>query len=243
MPTIITIGAMGPRGFGLTGGAKEPPGSITYNNGYSGASYKPIGYSTVTVTCYGSWGTSGGYGASRGYPNAGNGSTATATNVPVANLMIYCPSGTRISQWSGGGNGGLGGVVAVPAFNGAAGGAVCAATWTGGVLVAAGGGGYASRTDRLTRLGGYENSGTALGDNATPPTNSNGANAAGGGCYYGGGGGGGGYSLGGGGGSNNNGGRAGGNGATPSPTGTGSYGYSSLSFSNSSNGFAVVSWS
>lgn len=243
MPTVITIGGAAARGFGLTAGVKEPPGSITYNNGYSGASYKPKGYSTVTVVCYGSYGTNSGYGGSP-YEDAGKGSVATNTAVPVATLMIYCPSGVRVSQWPGGGSGGTGATVSQTNWNGHAGGAVCAATWTGGVLVAAGGGGSSSySTSRVSRYGGYEGSGTALGNNTYPPSTNNGVSSPNvGSCYYGGGGGGGGYSLGGGAGSTNNGGRAGGNGATPSPTGTGSYGYTSLSTTNQQAGYAVVSW-
>lgn len=245
MPTIITIGGASARGFGLTASKREPPGSITYNNGYTGPSYQPIGYTKVTVTCRGSRGTNSGYGGSGVYQDAGNGSVATNNNVPVANLMIYCPSGVRQSQWSGGGSGGTGATVTVSAYNGLAGGAVCAATWTGGLLVAAGGGGSASfnTSSAPSRYGGYEGSGSALGDNAYPPFNSNGTSSPPiGACYYGGGGGGGGYSLGGGAGSHRNGGRAGGNGATPTTTGPGSYGYTSLSTTSTTSGFAVVSW-
>lgn len=244
MPTIITIGGASARGFGFAGKSKEPPGSITYANGYSGASYQPIGYTTVTVTCRGSVGTYSGYGTGV-YQDAGKGSVATNNNVPVANLMIYCPSGVRISQWSGGGSGGTGAPVTVTPYSGLAGGAVCAATWTGGLLVAAGGGGSASfNVTGVSRYGGYEGSGSALGDNAYPPSNSNGTSSPNvGACYYGGGGGGGGYSLGGGAGSHRNGGRAGGNGATPTTTGPGSYGYTSLSTTSTTSGFAVVSWS
>lgn len=243
MPTIITIGGASARGFGFAGSSKEPPGSITYANGYSGASYQPIGYTTVTVTCVGSRGTASGYGASP-YQDAGSGSVAVNNSVPVANLMIRCPSGVRVSQWSGGGSGGTGAPVTQSAFNGLAGGAVCAATWTGGVLVAAGGGGAASVAySRVSRYGGYEGSGTALGNNAYPPSSSDGASSPNvGNCYYGGGGGGGGYSLGGGAGSVNNGGRAGGNGATPTTTGPGSFGYTSIATTSQQSGYAIVAW-
>ena len=244
MPTIITIGGASARGFGFAGRSTEPPGSITYANGYSGPSYQPIGYANVTVTCYGSRGTNSGYSGT--YPDAGKGSVATNNSVPVASLMIRCPSGVRTSQWSGGGSGGTGAPVSQSAYNGLAGGAVCAATWTGGVLVAAGGGGSASYATggNPNRVGGYEGMSTTVPTALFNSSGSNGADAPSvGACYYGGGGGGGGYSVGGNAGLTNSGGRAGGNGNAPSPTGTGSYGYTSIATTSTASGFAVVSWS
>lgn len=241
MPTIVTIGGASARGFGLTASSIEPPGSITYNNGYTGPSYQPRGYITVTVTCRGSHGTLSDYGSAP-YVDAGKGSVAVNNNVPVASLMIYCPSGVRISQWPGGGSGGTPGVSAMS--NGVAGGAVCAATWTGGVLVAAGGGGKSGgSTSSQGRFGGYEGMSTSFPNSNTPSSGNNGANAPSvGACYYSGGGGGGGYSVGGFAGGTNVGGRAGGNGATPTTTGPGSFGYTSLSITSNTSGFAVVSW-
>lgn len=239
MPLLETRGSLAAKGFGFTGGSKEPPGTYTFNNGFSGLSYQPKGWTTVTVTLYGGCGTNNKNLSS--FSSYGLGSTVVKTNVPVSSLNIYCPNGVYTSQWSGGGNGGIGATASVNPFNGGYGGAVCAATWSGGTLVAAGGGGNASNQSRTSRQGGIE--GTNYGSGGNASSGSNGANGIGSPCYYGGGGGGGGYSVGGYGGSTNQGGNAGGNGATPSPTGTGSYGYSAITVGTSSGlGYATISW-
>jgi len=244
MPLLETRGSASARGFGLFGGSnREPAGSYTFANGFSGASYVPLGWATVTVTLYGS----GGAGMPS-YTNStsGTGSIVTKTGVPPSTLFIRCPTGRTTSQWSGGGSGGTGAVMTNTGYNGNPGGAVCAATWASraSVLVAAGGGGDSTSPSRASNAGGTE--GTNYGDGSVASTTNNGANGGGGGgCYYGGGGGGGGYSKGGNGGSVKNGGNAGGNGAAASASGTGSFNYSTVAVGGSGNaglGFAKISW-
>lgn len=239
----------------------EPPGSYTHPNGYAGDAYQPQGhvvYSSVVIR------GSGGGNQNNDNEYYGRGSTTTKTNVPVSGAKIYTPttaSGGRISQYdlSEGspaayyGSGGIGGTANMSnAYNGKDGGGVSVATWPGGKMIAAGGGGMSYNTSRTGRRGMYEGQSdraggnyafnTATGDGAP----GRGANTNGGGvCYYGGGGGGGGYSRGGNGGQNNSAGRAGGNGAAPdAANGTGSFGYDSITVDDNTGTTysATVSW-
>jgi hypothetical protein len=227
----------------ISGGgvAKEPAGSYNFANGFSGSSYKPQGYTTVTLTLRGSGGRRLNNNQNAVY---GLGSIVTKNNVPVATLNIYCPSGNRVSQWAGGGSGGVKGVTSTVVYDGGDGGGVCAATWDNGssVMVAAGGGGGCYVENRVGRQGSIE--GTTYGSSfQSTPAGNNGGNGSGASCYYGGGGGGGGYSQGGAGGSVNVGGRAGGNGATPSTGGPGSYNYDTITVgAHSGGGTATISW-
>lgn len=162
-----------------------PPGSQTYNTAnFAGQVYQPPGYSTVTITLYGSGGVNQGYGGSR----SGSGSRIVKTGVPVSGLYFYVPANVQSGNGTlGGYSGGPRGTADMSAYSAAAGGSAMVAVQGGTYYVAAGGGGgshYSNPTaDQIPE--GQNQGGSA-------PSGTNGGSGAYGGCYYGGGGGGGG---------------------------------------------------
>lgn len=243
MPILETRGNACAMAFGfLTGEPPEAPGEYSFPNGFQGASYQPSGWSNVTVTLN----APGGKAGSNPYSNP-SGSTVERTGTPVSDLYISMPS-HKAQPNSNGGSGGSGGNISGgPAvYKGYDGGGAAVAYWNSAadVLVGAGGGGSSFETSQERRRGKYEGDPSTQGNAPNSGSGNNGGNGSSGSCYYGGGGGGGGYSTGGNGGTINAGGKAGGNGAVASPTGTGSYNYTSVTVGNN-NGFtydAKISW-
>lgn len=248
-PMIGTFGAAAAGGFGGVGGGgvpKEDPGSYTFNVGFAGlatSGYEPQGYNEVSLILYGSGGLRS--DGQNSFSSYGRGTRVNKSGVPISGLSIYTPSGTlhsaKTSQWPSGGNGGNGGPAGNSVFRGGSGGAVTAAVWPGGTLVAAGAGGGSGSESRATDRRGWPE-GSSHPTSYSNASGTNGGNGGPGGCYYGGGGGGGGYAVGGNGGAIRNGGNPGGNG-NPVNNSLGSFGFDSAQVdSNQAAGYAVMSW-
>ena len=140
MPNIEFRGSSSAMGFGLFGGAgAEPPGSYTHPMGFAGSAYQPEGWATVDLELYGAGGGQAG--------NYNGGTKLIANDIPNnGNLEVYTPttasSGKSSQATSYAGNGGNGGSTNGPTlYRGHPGGGASYASWTGGSMVAAGGGG------------------------------------------------------------------------------------------------------
>ena len=137
MPRICSRGTGAAYNFGFLGKpAQEPPGTYTMPMGWTGSSYQPAGWNTVDLVLRGAGGLDNG--------PYGKGTKLEKTGVPVASLNIYTPttgSNGRAAQGGGAGSGGSGGSTSGPApYRGKNGGGASAATWSGGSMIAAGGG-------------------------------------------------------------------------------------------------------
>ena len=255
MPNIEFRGSSSAMGFGLFGGAgAEPPGSYTHPMCFAGSAYQPEGWATVDLELYGAGGGQAG--------NYNGGTKLIANDIPNnGNLEVYTPttasSGKSSQATSYAGNGGNGGSTNGPTlYSGHPGGGASYASWTGGSMVAAGGGGtggVSSMHPGRKRNGLYETA-PSSGDSRytgsgrdwnSPNSGRNGGNGQSGGCYYGGGGGGGGSSQGGYGADRQNGGSAGGHlGGTVGSNGGSSGDFDNYTVNSASQnmGRAIVKW-
>ncbi len=269
MPNIEFRGSSSAMGFGLFAASSgpEPAGSYTHPMGYAGQGYQPFdpdgAYTTVGLDLRGAGGQ--GNGANGGGGGSYSGGTRLIKNggIPTASLYIYTPTTASYGQTSQAtsyaGNGGNGGSTTGPTpYRGHPGGGASYATWTGGSMVAAGGGGtggLASNHPGRKRNGLYEtapssgDSRSTGGSRTFDQTNSgrnggNGSNTPS--CYYGGGAGGGGAHQGGYGAAHQNGGTAGGHlgGSVGSNGGSdGDFDSYNVNYANNNSAHATVSWS
>lgn len=256
-------------GFGLFAapGGPEPAGSYTHPMGYAGQGYQPFDpdgvYTTVGLDLRGAGGQGSGSNGSGGGPYSGGTRLIKNGGIPKASLYIYTPTTASYGQTSQStsyaGSGGTGGTTTGPApYRGHPGGGASYATWSGGSMVAAGGGGtggLASMHPGRKRNGLYEtapssgDSRSTGGGRTFQGPNINGQGGSGlntSACYYGGGGGGGGANVGGWGAGHNTGGSAGGHlGGSFGATGgsAGDYDSYQTNYANNNSAHATVSWS